>query len=340
MESFEKDKAKRSLTRRDFARKSIIAIAAAGSAGLIGYSAFNTKKLKTINNYLRIGHCAPSVMQTLIDIHHSGNEDLVLLSGAMAGGIAGPSTECGVLTAPLMFMGYMNKEAVDPSGRLKLIAMAQAYSARFGSENKASSCELIRNRGMHSCKNAVHDFYDDYSWACANPLVFRDEIKESYSFLLENFEKEDFHCAHNVLRLLEGRVKVSGDMLASTWIFAGGIAMMNRTCGALAGGVAALSSLNSMAENSYARVSRMNRLLRKKSSSAMDEDINNYNRAINQSDVLGEWFRREFGSLSCRDIWQYDFSSLRDSESFITGRCTKQCRLIAGKVAEQLVQML
>jgi len=340
MESFDTGKGKRSLTRRDFARKSIIAIAAAGSAGLIGYAAFNTKKLRTINNSLRIGHCAPSVMQTLIDIHHTGNEDLVLLSGAMAGGIAGPSTECGVLTAPLMFMGFMNKQDVDLPGRLKLIGMAQAYSARFASENKTSSCELIRNRGMHSCKNAVHNFYKDYSWACANPLIFGDEVKESYSFLLKNFEEEDFHCAHNVLRLLEGRVKVNEDMLDLTWIFAGGIAMMNRTCGALAGGVAALSSLNSRTENSYTRVARMNRLLRKKSNSAMDEDINNYNRAINQSDVLGEWFRREFGSLSCRDIWQYDFSRKRDSGSFIAGQCMKQCRLIAEKVAGQVVKML
>ena len=340
MERFDKDKAKRSLTRRDFARKSIIAIAAAGSAGLIGYGAFNTKKLRTINNYLRMGHCAPSVMQTLIDIHHKGHEDLVLLSGAMAGGIAGPSTECGVFTAPLMFMGFMNKQEVDLPGRLKLLGMAQAYSARFGSENKTSSCELIRNRGMHSCKNAVHNFYENYSWACANPLVFGEEVKESYSLLLRNFEEEDFHCAHNVLGLLEGRIKVSEDMLASTWIFAGGIAMMNRTCGALAGGVAALSSLNSRTENSYGRVARMNRLLRKNSNNAMDEDINNYNKAINQSDVLGEWFRREFGSASCRDIWNYDFSVQKNAESFIAGQCMKRCRFIAGKVAEQVIQLL
>ncbi|MFH1321285.1 MAG: twin-arginine translocation signal domain-containing protein, partial [Bacteroidota bacterium] len=75
-----------SLSRRDFTKKSILAIAAAGAAGLIGYGVFNTEKLRAISNVRRMGHCAPSIMQTLLDLNDVQNTNMVLYGGAMAGG--------------------------------------------------------------------------------------------------------------------------------------------------------------------------------------------------------------------------------------------------------------
>lgn len=102
------NKARRRLSRREFTKITILAAAAMGTAGITGYGISNAKRLRTLNNYLRMGHCAPTVMKTLLDINGIQDSSLVTYSGALAGGIAGSGMECGVLTAPLMYMGFRN----------------------------------------------------------------------------------------------------------------------------------------------------------------------------------------------------------------------------------------
>jgi hypothetical protein len=158
--------------------------------------------------------------------------------------------------------------------------------------------------------------------------------------LLKTFEAEKFHCAQNVLRNLEGSIIITKELLDSSWVFIGGIALLNRTCGALAAGVMAISSATAKVENSYSRVARMNRLLRHESNEAMDEEINNFNRSINYGEELGRWFRNEFGSTKCYDIWRLNFSDKKDVNSFISGKCTLQCTYIAKKVTQKVKLMI
>jgi len=40
-----------------------------------------------LDNLLRMGHCAPAVMQTVLEINRSKREDLVKLMAGMPGGI-------------------------------------------------------------------------------------------------------------------------------------------------------------------------------------------------------------------------------------------------------------
>jgi hypothetical protein len=84
----------------------------------------------------------------------------------------------------------------------------------------------------------------------------------------------------------------------------------------------------------------MNRLLSHENNKAMNEDINNFNRSINYSEELGVWFRNEFGSTACYEIWGYNFSKIKDAESYISGQCMKQCAYIAKKVAQQVNMMI
>jgi hypothetical protein len=51
------------MNRRDFSRKGLVTAVAIGAAGLTGYCLLASKKGRTLNNYYRMGHCAPSVMQ-------------------------------------------------------------------------------------------------------------------------------------------------------------------------------------------------------------------------------------------------------------------------------------
>jgi len=309
------------LSRRDFTKKSILAIAAAGTAGLIGYTALNTKKLITVNNVLKMGHCAPGIMQTLLDINDIQNTNMVLYAGGMAGGIAGSAMECGALTAPLMFIGFQNDNLTSIPEKLDVIGKAQSYVNEFVAFSGSSFCGKIRQDGMQECRKVMSNFNKPFSKALSKPARLSDEAKESYSLLLKEFDDNKFHCAHNVFSNLNSNFLITKELLDSSWIFIGGITLLNRTCGALAGGVLALSSATSKIENSYSRVARMNRLLRHEDNEAMNEEINNFNRAINYSEELGTWFRNEFGSTSCHDIWGYNFSEKKEGEKNISGQC-------------------
>lgn len=330
------------LTRRDFARKSLFAVAALGTGGIIGYGVLNKHRLISRNNLLRMGHCAPSIMQTLLGINDLQNDKMVLYAGGMAGGIAGPETECGGLTAPLMFLGSTNNNIEGIPQKIDLIEKAQSYFNAFTDLNGSPVCSRIRySGGMAACRKAVCGFHTPFTEALKNPSPLPTETKNSYSLLLKAFDENRFHCAHNVLNNLPANFPVSRDLYDSSWVFIGGIALLNRTCGALAAGVIALSSVTSEIENSYARVSRMNRMLRKSDPHALDEEINDFNRAINKSDELGSWFRNEFGSVTCRDIWGYDFSSYSDVQNFINGHCMEICsNNIAASVARQVSSMV
>lgn len=328
------------MTRRDFAKKSILTVTALGTAGLVGYGVFNTKKLRTLNNYLSMGHCAPSIMQTLLDINGIQNINMVLYAGAMAGGIAGPDTECGGLTAPLMFMGFQKNPLTEISEKLDTICKAQAFVNEFTAFNSSSICARIRSGGMPACRKTVCGFHKPLSKALSNPFHVSDEAKESYSVLLKTFDDNKFHCAHNVFNNLNRNSLITKELFQSSWVFVGGIALLNRTCGALTAGVMALSAATARIENSYSRVARMNKLLKHSKNDAMNEDINNFNRSINYSEELGLWFRNEFGFKSCYDIWGYNFSRMEDVESYISGLCMNHCTQIGEKVAQKVNIML
>jgi len=287
-----------------------------------------------------MGHCAPSVMQTLLEINGIDNTEMVLYTGAMAGGIAGPDTECGCLTAPLMFAGFQKNGFNSIAEELNLLYKSQLYVNEFIACNNSGICSKIRQGGMSSCTKAVCTFHKPFSKAMSSTGCLSGEATESYTGLLKAFEDHKFHCAHNVLHNLSSKFSITKELFGSSWIFIGGIAMLNRTCGALAAGVTALSAKTAKMEDSYSRVSKMNRLLRSKSNEAMNEDINNFNRSILLSEELGSWFRKEFGSTSCRDIWGYDFSKTKDSEEFISGRCMDHCAKMAYKVAQQVNTMI
>jgi C_GCAxxG_C_C family probable redox protein len=327
--------------RRQFLKNSLISVTGLSTLSIVGYGICNTDKLRSLNNILQMGHCAPSVMQTLLELNDIDNNDLVLFSGAMAGGIAGSDMECGCLTSPLMFMSYRSNNLNSKEEKLKLIDLSQKYVREFIARNRSCICDTIRSKGISSCIKTACNFHTPYSRAVSGLFSLSDESKESYTRLFSEFHEKDFHCTQNVLRILNDIIPVTKEELNASWVFLGGIAMLNRTCGALTGGVLALSAATAKMEDSYRKVAKMNRLLRQgRTNEAMTEETNNFNHSILLSDELGAWFRNEFGSTNCFSIWGYNFSKVKDAENFINGRCIKHCKLIAEKVAAQVSTML
>jgi Putative redox-active protein (C_GCAxxG_C_C) len=66
-----------------------------------------TPKLRkrSLGNLLRMGHCAPTVMQTMLDASDAESTWLVTLTAGLPGGIGNTGGECGGVTAPLVLMG-------------------------------------------------------------------------------------------------------------------------------------------------------------------------------------------------------------------------------------------
>ena len=60
----------------------------------------NTLRRRSMSNLLRMGHCAPTVMQTLLDASYTEAEWLVKLTAGLPGGIGNTGAECGGVTAP------------------------------------------------------------------------------------------------------------------------------------------------------------------------------------------------------------------------------------------------
>jgi len=58
-----------------------------------------------LNNLLKMGHCAPTVMQTLLDLGNTKEEWLVRMTAGLPGGIGNTGFECGGITSPLIQLG-------------------------------------------------------------------------------------------------------------------------------------------------------------------------------------------------------------------------------------------
>jgi hypothetical protein len=55
-----------------------------------------------LSNLLKMGHCAPAVMQTIIDLGNSKEQWLVRMTAGLPGGIGSSGFECGGITSPLI----------------------------------------------------------------------------------------------------------------------------------------------------------------------------------------------------------------------------------------------
>jgi C_GCAxxG_C_C family probable redox protein len=98
-----------------------------------------------LDNLLRMGHCAPAVMKTVLDVNQTEREDLVKLVAGMPGGIGNTGFECGGITSPLVILG-LRHGLKEMDGELpRIFDLGHDYYQRFTCENAASFCKAIQN---------------------------------------------------------------------------------------------------------------------------------------------------------------------------------------------------
>lgn len=293
-----------------------------------------------MRNLLRIGHCAPTVMQTVLDASHSEAEWLVRLTAGLPGGIGNTRGECGGLTAPLLAIGLRHPRGQEEAGIPIAVDKGHDLLRRFEAAHGATRCSAILGdaRVPVRCVGVVREAPS----MCAQCLAAdsRDSLspatREAYRELYAHWHDEGFHCADAVFAELEGTVPAPSELRDATTAFMGGTLFTGMTCSALTAGVMALGMRLGEIEDSRVKVLRMIGTMAVGRNASADH-LNASNPVLRLGHDLAEWFTEEFGSTQCRMLTGRDFSSTADVRDYIandgTATCARIARLVAARVA-------
>jgi C_GCAxxG_C_C family probable redox protein len=300
-------------------------------------------RTRSLVNLLHMGHCAPAVMQTVLEITNAEQEWLVRLMAGMPGGIGNTGFECGAITSPLVILGLRHGLTEMRDGLPLIFDRGHAYYRRFVGENAAPFCKDIQIPGRLPvrCIHCVRLSPELLAEALAsdNQYAIPDEQRNAYTHLYTHLTENDFHCAHAVFQQLGHIIPINQELLDATSAFVGGTLFKGITCSAFAAGVMAIGLKIGEIENSYLRVMRMLALM-VSDGNAFDDGVNKFNRAINTGHRLSKWFRKEYGSTQCQAITECDFSTAAGVEKYIAGEGITRCRRITDMAAEQVQNIL
>jgi len=298
---------------------------------------------RAFGNLLRMGHCAPAAMQTILDNSAADKEWLVRLSAGMPGGIGNTGFECGAVTSPLALLGIHHSLKKDENGLPVIFNKGHALCKNFLTCHNTLKCKEIRGK-------------DRFPLHCIPPVTRSPELflsaldgdhreaipaesRAGYTRLYAHMVENDFHCAQTVLSHLGYTTSENHELFDAVSAFMGGTLFMGKTCSAFAAGVMAIGLRAGEIENSIPRVIRLLAIMTA-GGNAFDERINKFNRSMNRGYRLSKWFVKEFGSTQCRAITQCDFSDSSGVSNYIEADCITRCRKVTEKVAEKVQQML
>lgn len=294
-----------------------------------------------MSNMLKMGHCAPAVMQTVLDISNRKEDWPVKLVAGLPGGIGNTGFECGGLTSPVAMLGFSYGPDAMRDGLPLAICKGRDYMRRFVDFNTTCLCSQIQGRGMISCMRAMRHapelFVKTLSEESLEAVAGMEKkaLVSSYSY----FKRKKFHCANAVFEELRDIIHVDRDLLSSACGFIGGTLFTGRSCGAFTAGVMAVGLSLGEIEDSRLRVMRMIALMMT-GGDALRDDVNKFNKIMNTGHRMSEWFTEEYGSTQCRAITRCDFSNPADAQSFQGNNQIERCRKIARGVARRAREII
>jgi hypothetical protein len=294
-------------------------------------------------NLLKMGHCAPAVMQTLQDLGDGKEEWLVQMTAGLPGGIGSTGHECGGVTSPLIRFGLEHGLRPGHDGLPLVIDAGHDYNRRFQQRHHSLLCKDIlgKRRVPLPCIKVV----------CLAPELYRQtgsegnngaisgETRDAFLLMYSHLGANDFHCAHAVLKHMGDTISVTRELLDGTSGFIGGTAFNGLTCSAFSAGLMAVGLKLGEIEGSYLRVMRMLAIMTA-GGNALADHLNKFNRLVNVGHGMAMWFKGEFGSTLCCDVVQSDFSSKSDGQRFIEKGSIATCKVIAEKTARQAERII
>jgi C_GCAxxG_C_C family probable redox protein len=302
-----------------------------------------TYRRRGFANLLRMGHCAPTAMQTILDVSATDKDWMVRLSAGMPGGIGNTGHECGAVTSPLAVMGTQHGLREVDRGLPVIFDRGQALCRDFAACHQTLQCREIRTRDgfPRQCVSPV--LHSAEHWRGALDGDPSDAIPEGrragYAKLYSHFAENDFHCAQAVLRRLGYSPAEHREVLDAASAFMGGTLFTGGTCSAFAAGVMAMGLKDGEIEDSPLRVIRLLAIMTV-GGDAFDDRLNKFNPSMNRGFRLSRWFAGEFGSTQCRKITGCDFADPSGVSGYIDADQLSRCRTIGCRVAEQVQSML
>jgi len=296
-----------------------------------------------MSNLLKMGHCAPAVMQTLLDLGNTKEEWLVRMTAGLPGGIGNTGFECGGITSPLIQFGLENGLNAKDNGLPGVIYAGHNYNQLFQKCNNSLLCQNIlgKRRVPLPCIKVVRHAPELYKQTdCKdNTGAISGEAREAFLLLYSHLKANDFHCAHAVLKHLGGTITVTEELLNGTSGFIGGTAFKGLTCSAFTAGLMAVGLKLGEIEDSHLRVFRMLTIM-VVGGNAFADHLNKFNRLMNIGHRMSKWFRKEFGSTLCREVTHCEFSSLKDVQRYVNNKSITTCKIIAKKVAGEAERII
>jgi C_GCAxxG_C_C family probable redox protein len=300
-------------------------------------------RARSLGNLLKMGHCAPAVMKTILEICGSEEEWPVKAVAGLPGGIGDTGFECGGITSPLLLLGLRYGLRNSQNGLPLIFSKGHDLFRKFVDRNGTPLCREIRgdNYRLTHCIKAV----------CLSPEIAASvqshesgdaivgEQREAYALLYSHLAGGGFHCAHQVFHRLGGVIPVDRELLDASSGYLGGTLFKGMTCSAYAAGVMALGLKMGEIEGSLPRVVRMI-VLMKTGGDAFADPVNKFNRIMNLGKSLAGWFTAEFGDTQCQAITGCDFSALEDVRKYIETDRLAGCREVAEKVADKVLAMM
>ena len=291
-----------------------------------------------LSNLLKMGHCAPAVMQTLLDLENRKEDWLVIMTAGLPGGIGNTGFECGGVTSPLIQLGLEYGLSAKDDGLPRVIYAGHDYNQHFRKCNNSLLCQDIlgKRRVPLPCIKVVRHAPELYRQTRGkyDTDSIPGKTSEAFRLLYSHLSSNGFHCAHAVLKHLGDTVPVTQELLDGTSGFIGGTAFNGLTCSAFTAGLMAVGLKLGEIEDSYPRVIRMLATMIA-GGNALADHMNKFNRPMNIGHRMSKWFKKGFGSTLCREITQCDFSSLGDVHHYIENGSLTTCKIIAEKVARQ-----
>jgi len=315
----------------------------APAATALSYWTKRMYRQRGLSNLLKMGHCAPAVMKTILDLKESKEEWLIRMTAGLPGGIGNTGYECGGITSPLIQFGLEYGLSAEHDGLPIVIQAGHDYDRRFRECHHGVLCKEIlgdRRVPFPCIKVARHapELYRQTDHKDSTEAI-SGETREAFLLLYSHLSANDFHCAHAVLKQLAGTIPVTRELLDGTSGFIGGTAFNGLTCSALSAGLMAVGLKLGEIETSHLRVMRMLAIMIA-GGNAFADHLNKFNRLMNIGHRMAKWFKGEFGSTLCREITQCDFSSLGNVQRYIEKGSVATCKIIAEKVAGQAEKII
>ncbi len=298
-----------------------------------------------VANLLRMGHCAPSVMQTVLDASATEVAWPVRLAAGLPGGIGNTRGECGGLTAPLVAIGLRHGRDEMADGLPVAVDKGGDLLQRFEAAHGTTQCRDILGdaRLPLRCVGVVREASPMCAQclAAAGATALSPETRAAYQELYAHWRKRGFHCADAVFAELGETVPAPPELRDATTAFMGGTLFTGMTCSALTAGVMALGLALGRIEDSRPRVLRMIATMAA-GGDAFADHLNAFNPLMNLGHKLATWFKDEFGSTQCRALTGCDFASTEEVREYVTrdgtARCERIAQRAAARVAEQIDQ--